>query len=968
MEAASTQSLVLEVLKQASCQDPIILKQAEAKLQEWEIQPGFYTALYNVLINHNLDVNVRLMAVVCIKNGVEKYWRKNAPNAMAEEERQGLKEALTMNFHEPVNQIAVHIAVLISKIARWDCPKEWPTLLPTLLQAIGSSEMLIQHRSLLTLHHVVKVMSSKRLLGDRHAFLEFTAAVYPFILNMWNTFTETFINEVMQNATAEQINASLEKALLTLRILRKLTVYGFYKPNDNADCMNFMKAVFDRARTSLECRRSLKSIALIEHCEKFIVHLTKNLLSVIDAHPFAFIDFIKPSLEFVYYYLFASNIEALLFERFIIQCFNLMKVILVCPEYRVKKGVKDAESSRADGIIREFFQPDILSVVCKKLISHYFILTQEDLELWDADPEAFVIDESGETWKYSLRPSMECLYLSLFPRFCDNVSSVVLELVRETNVLVPPEDMQGVLRKDAVYNAVGLAKYNMYEGVDFDQWFMNVLTQELKIKHNNYRILRRRVVWLMGQWSRIKLACELRPALYECCLSLLDEQEDIAVRLTASTAFRSVVDDPDFNPDQFQPYVEPTFIRLLDLLKASNECETKMQVLNVITLMLERCGQTIVPNSVVLLQYLPVLWHESEEHNMLRCAIVATFIQLVRLGCNNSEINAFLVLVIQLGVDTNQSAILYLLEDCLELWVTMLQTSKELNLGCMELFSSILPLIESSTENWVICMQIIRVYLLLNPDFVIVNHGVQLIRTLDGLMSDLRFEALIVLARLFETMLCISPTKASEIIKIVMPRIMEVVIRKEEPSGLIAIYLSVISRVILASHDVFSQSLLELARISNNNEQDIIGTLLDIWTDSMPNVSNMENMKLLGLALTNMLTIQSQPIIQRIPRMLINISETLNDIMQTDDTGLYVDSLVMPDPGKGSDEYCFIETEHDIRESQLLSVDLVHTVVLKDYLQSQLHLLKSQLGQQYEQLIQAVDHNTISQLSEFVTF
>lgn len=127
---------------------------------------------------------------------------------------------------------------------------------------------------------------------------------------------------------------------------------------------------------------------------------------MIDAHPFAFIDFIKPSLEFVYYYLFASNIEALLFERFIIQCFNLMKVILVCPEYRVKKGVKDAESSRADGIIREFFQPDILSVVCKKLISHYFILTQEDLELWDADPEAFVIDESGETWKYSLRVSL----------------------------------------------------------------------------------------------------------------------------------------------------------------------------------------------------------------------------------------------------------------------------------------------------------------------------------------------------------------------------------------------------------------------------------------------------------------------------------------------------------------------------------------------------------------------------------
>lgn len=56
MEAASTQSLVLEVLKQASCQDPIILKQAEAKLQEWEIQPGFYTALYVSCVHFALSL------------------------------------------------------------------------------------------------------------------------------------------------------------------------------------------------------------------------------------------------------------------------------------------------------------------------------------------------------------------------------------------------------------------------------------------------------------------------------------------------------------------------------------------------------------------------------------------------------------------------------------------------------------------------------------------------------------------------------------------------------------------------------------------------------------------------------------------------------------------------------------------------------------------------------------------------
>lgn len=42
----STHTLVLEVLHSASSQNPEILKPAEAKLGEWEIQPGFYSTLF----------------------------------------------------------------------------------------------------------------------------------------------------------------------------------------------------------------------------------------------------------------------------------------------------------------------------------------------------------------------------------------------------------------------------------------------------------------------------------------------------------------------------------------------------------------------------------------------------------------------------------------------------------------------------------------------------------------------------------------------------------------------------------------------------------------------------------------------------------------------------------------------------------------------------------------------------------
>lgn len=33
----------------------------------------------NVMSDQSMDVNVRWIAVLYMKNGIEKYWRKNAP-------------------------------------------------------------------------------------------------------------------------------------------------------------------------------------------------------------------------------------------------------------------------------------------------------------------------------------------------------------------------------------------------------------------------------------------------------------------------------------------------------------------------------------------------------------------------------------------------------------------------------------------------------------------------------------------------------------------------------------------------------------------------------------------------------------------------------------------------------------------------------------------------------------------------
>lgn len=75
----SAESAVYEALVYACSQDAQLLKPAEQKLSEWETQPGFHLTLVKFFSDQSIDANVRWMASLYFKNGVLKYWRKNAP-------------------------------------------------------------------------------------------------------------------------------------------------------------------------------------------------------------------------------------------------------------------------------------------------------------------------------------------------------------------------------------------------------------------------------------------------------------------------------------------------------------------------------------------------------------------------------------------------------------------------------------------------------------------------------------------------------------------------------------------------------------------------------------------------------------------------------------------------------------------------------------------------------------------------
>lgn len=310
--------------------------------------------------------------------------------------------------------------------------------------------------------------------------------------------------------------AHLDKALVTLRILRKLTIFGVNEPTQFEPCALFMNSIIPCLNKLIEYRCRLLEMQqmnnapmlgqLIELVEKFVLKFMKILYEYLDNHTKYFIDLLPASLEFAFNYVFYTGTRLVFdannqinFPNFAIHCINLMKHIAMKASTEEDAPIKtDAKNT--------FFTVERLSYISEKIITYYFLLTPKDLELWDDDAEQYACDECGESWKYDLRPCTESFYLTLFSQYRPDMVVDLVKLIRKAqeNTLHQGSEMKDIFLKDAIYKAAGLSSFNLFDEVgsffvdsvfflittavciffiqiNFDEWFTNQLLQELTL-------------------------------------------------------------------------------------------------------------------------------------------------------------------------------------------------------------------------------------------------------------------------------------------------------------------------------------------------------------------------------------------------------------------------------------------------------------------------------------------------------
>ncbi|KAJ2813107.1 hypothetical protein FBU31_007492, partial [Coemansia sp. 'formosensis'] len=240
MDSSDSRQSVIEVLENATSQDPACMARAGDSLRIWETRPQFYAMLFSIFADHTLSMPARLMAIITFKNGIDKYWRKTALHAIGLPEKELIRPQLLSMLDEGMPQISVQYCVAIARIARWDFPAVWPTFAEELAtrvhtiahdldSSVGGDRRrcyTMEHNALYIMHLFVKKLCERTLARERQALRSTAPALFSVVAPIYARRIAQF-NEALHMGDSEGSQELLKSIRFCLKTLRRLYVHGF---------------------------------------------------------------------------------------------------------------------------------------------------------------------------------------------------------------------------------------------------------------------------------------------------------------------------------------------------------------------------------------------------------------------------------------------------------------------------------------------------------------------------------------------------------------------------------------------------------------------------------------------------------------------------------------------------------------------------------------------------------------------
>lgn len=838
--------------------------EAEAQLKKWESEPGYHYALQNIYLNTELPMHVRWLAVICFKNGVEKHWRPSRLNAIGKEEKTKIKERLFNLISENNSQLTIQNAHSIARIVRFDFPSEWPTLFDDLSKTLEDyvfvqGNLVATNNLLVVLNQIIKAVSMVRIGRSRHAMQSKAPIIVPILIKLYCKFFQMW--------TSSLDLTIMEVCYLCLKNLRRIIPEGFEQPHTNQDITDFLKLSVSHLQGLVTEHEKYSSDLL----ERYVKSYSKLYVNLINLNPTSFV-LIPCSLEIITTFLsllknraedvYKSSEDNDFWETLALKGFLILKKMVA---YVYKQGAvtlkqrndKEDVGNAINKLKTQLFTPEVIFSLCDLIINWYLKLKPSDLESWLLEPEEWVNEELSSSWEYQVRPCAENFYQDLIKYFKDELCDFILNKI--SNGLTQNESVSDILTKDSILCTFQLSADSIANRVNFDQLLTQVFIPEgLKNDLVENKIIKRRVCLIISTWVPVNCSRESRVNIYKLLINFLqpvNKFNDKVVRLTSIQTLRTIINDWDFNKQDFQPFLKEYVSLSPNMLEDMSFTESKLYILDTLSVLIERCNPLIDETTLMaILQIVPSYWEISkkQEEAILQSSLLRVLKQLVIALNQNSSHTHFITLPLIKACCTQSSEHYSLLsEDGFDLWLAVVQyypIDMTPNESLVELFSLLHPALMDATEILPTILSIARSYTLLIPKLFETDAGLEAFRVLSGYLPKMRDDAF----DIFITMADILLLQESEDDQLINNLI---------NSGLLN---AMASYVLDENHSVVlaNKILLVLSRLATSSAEAFLNVLqhlqidsakfIDVWMNYYKNNGNPRNKKVNLLALISL--------------------------------------------------------------------------------------------------------------------
>lgn len=165
-----------------------------------------------------------------------------------------------------------------------------------------------------------------------------------------------------------------------------------------------------------------------------------------------------------------------------------------------------------------------------------------------------------------------------------------------TNIYTLGTDNHNVLLKDSLYSAIGLAAASLEHHLDFNAFLEHTMVAEVQSQEPEYKLLRRRIALVLGQWVPVKPGELNMNAIYQIFQHLLgkhDPLNDLVVRITAGRQLRSILDSYEFSAGAFMSFAPTILESLMSLVQEVESSDTKMGLLETVRMVVVKMEEHV---------------------------------------------------------------------------------------------------------------------------------------------------------------------------------------------------------------------------------------------------------------------------------------------------------------------------------------------------------------------------------------